>query len=695
MSDDIRWVRTHCSRMDHGGCALLVGVRDNRIVKIKGDPEGFLNRGYICTKGLAAADRLTHPSRLKHPLKRAGKRGEGRWDRISWPEALEEISRNLNRIKAEHGSKAVVFGQGMPKGLELFGLIRLANLFGSPNVIAVQDVCHAPREISGVHTCGFYPVADFHHRSELVVLWASNVTSTNEEGQVCSLLLERLKEGTPLIVIDPRRTPLADRAKIWLQVRPGADNALALGFLNVVISEGLYDRAFVEEWTHGFDELSRHVAEFTPERVSEITWVPAPLIREAARLYASARPAAIQWGNPIEQNIHTFDTVRGILCLMAICGNLDVPGGNVQPNDPKIMGLGEFVRADLLPAKRKEMLHASHGTIPRMMTVPPAYFRKAVLEGTPYPIRALYLQCANPLLAYADSPMTFDALMKLDFLAVSDIIMTPTANLADMVLPAATTFEFNDIGHYGLGHGCILARPKVVDPPSECWPDLKIINELGKRISPQEYWFEEDEGLLEEVLKPAGLTYAQFAEKGYLTGPDRFRKYLSGGFRTPTGKVELVLSQADKMGVPALPRFAGLPEEPDPDYPLVLTSCKSRYYLHSSYRWVDRLRKHRPHPRTEIHPETAGQYGIREGDEVVIETRSGSITQVAHLTDRIHRGVISSAYGWWFSEGESGPGLDWISSNFNMLTSAARLGKEFGTPNLKGIGCRIRKTSPP
>ncbi|MBN1104672.1 MAG: molybdopterin-dependent oxidoreductase, partial [Deltaproteobacteria bacterium] len=317
MVEDIRWLKTHCSRMDHGGCAILVGVRDNRIVKIKGDPEGFLNRGYVCPKGLASADRLTHPSRLKHPLKRAGERGAGRWDRISWPEALEEISGNLNRIREEHGPKSVVFGQGMPKGLELFGLIRLATLFGSPNVIAVQDVCHAPREVSGVHTCGFYPVVDFHHPTKLMVLWASNVTSTNEEGQVCSLLIDQLRQGTPLLVIDPRRTPLAERAKLWLQVRPGADNALALGFLNVVISEGLYDRDFAREWTHGFEELSGQVAEFTPERVSETTWVPASTIREAARLYASARPAAIQWGNPIEQNIHTFDTARAILCLMA------------------------------------------------------------------------------------------------------------------------------------------------------------------------------------------------------------------------------------------------------------------------------------------------------------------------------------------------------------------------------------------
>jgi len=686
--NEIRWFKTHCSRMDHGGCALLVGVKDDRIVKIKGDPAGFLNKGYICPKGMASADRLTHTSRLRTPLRRLGARGEGKWERISWADAIRETAARFNGIKSRYGARSVIFGQGMPKGLELFGLIRLATLFGSPNVIAVQDVCHAPREVSGIHTCGFYPVVDFHHKSDLIVLWGSNVTSSNEEGQICSLLLHQLDQKTPLIVIDPRKTELAGRADLWLQVRPGTDHALALAFLNVIIDEGLYDRPFVEQWTFGFRELQARVSAFTPEKVSGTTWVPADLIREAARKYAASRPAAIQWGNPIEQTVNTFDAARAILCIMAICGNLDVPGGNIQPVDPEVLSLAKFVRSDLLPSKRKEMLHAFHGTIPKMMTVPPAYFRKAVLEGEPYPVRAAYIQGANPLLAYADSTMTFEALGKLDFLVVSDIVMTPTAALADLVLPAATSFEFNDIGHYGLGHGYVLARPKIVDPPEECWPDIRILNELGKAISPPELWFENHEDLLETVLEPSGSTYEEFAGRGYLKGADRFRKYLENGFSTPTGKVELMLSQAEKLSVDPLPGFQGLPEEEDQEYPLVLTSCKSRFYLHSSYRWVERLRESRPHPKTEIHPETAERYGIREGGEIVVETRKGTISQTAHLTSAIHPKVVCAAYGWWhpLDDGQ----FDWKKSNYNMLTSAQKLGREFGTPNLKGVPCRVR-----
>ena len=693
METGVVWTKTHCSRMDHGGCAILVGTKNNRIVKIKGDRNGFLNQGYICPKGSAAFERLTHPDRLRYPLRRKGKRGAGEWERISWEEAIGTISRNFLEIKEKHGAKGVAFCQGMPKGMEHFVLIRLANLFGSPNVVAVQDVCHAPREVTGMHTCGFYPVTDFHHPSKTVLVWGSNATHTNEEGEICSLLLNQLKNGTRLIVIDPRKTDLAKRAQLWLQPRPATDHFLALSFLNVIIEEDLFDRSFVESWTYGFDDLADHVKDFTPEKVSHVTWVEPELIRKAARSYAEFSPAAIHWGNALEQNRHTFDAVRAITCVMAICGNLDIAGGNIAANEPKILPLGKYVRADLLPDKRKEMIHAAHGTIPRLMTVPPAFFRKAVLEENPYPVKGAYVQCVNPLMAYADSKLTFDALNRLDFLAVSDLFMTPTAALADIVLPAATSFEFDDIGHYGLGHGYVLARPKVVDPPKDCRPDIQILNDLGSAMTPKEHWFHDYRELIEMVMKPSGLTFKAFVEKGYLKGEDRFKKYEQNGFRTPTKKVELRLSTAEKFKLHPLPEAREIPDD-DSEYPLVLTSSKDRFYLHSAYRWVKTLREKSPDAMVEIHPDTAAAQGISEGDMVRIETRTGEICQKAQLTPDIHPRVISAAYGWWFPEEDVTQKDNWTRANFNMLTTTDDLGREFGTPNLKGIGCRISLVLP-
>ncbi len=691
MAEDIRWMKTHCARMDHGGCGLLVGVRGNTIVEIKGNPEGYLNEGYTCFKGRVSADRLTHPDRLKHPLRRVGERGEGKWQRISWDEALDEIAENLLKIKEKHGARAVGFGVGMPKGLEHFVLIRLANVFGSPNVVAIQDVCHAGREVTGLHTCGFYPVADFHHPTGLIFFWGSNLPSTNEEGNIYSQVAAQLKNGARMIVVDPRKTELARRADLWLQLRPGTAQALALGIIRVMWEESLYDKDFVEKYTYGFEDLVRQAEPYTPGKVEEITWVPADLVRRAARMYAEAKPAILQWGNAIEHDVNVFDAARVLACLMAISGNLEVPGGNVNALEPKVMGLGQFVRADLIPDKRKEMLGAHHGVIPRLMTAAPSFFRRAVLEGKPYPMRGYYGMCTNPMVAWADSRATYETFKGLDFSAVAEIFMTPTAAMADIVLPVAHQYEMNDIGHYGIGHGIILARPKVVEPPEECWPDMRILNEIGKRVSPPELWHEDHEEFLEDLLRPAGLTYREFVEKGYLKGPDSFRTYEAKGFQTPTGKVELRLSTAEKFMLKPLPEFTGFPEEDDPDYPLLVTSAKSRYYLLSSYRWVARLREKRPRPLVEIHPETAARYGIADGDEVVIETKYGAITQRARVTDTIHPRVVSAALGWWFPEASPETQYDWQRSNFNMLTSMKKLGKEFGTPNITNLPCRIRK----
>ena len=690
MAAGIRWVKTHCGRLDHGGCALKVGVKDNRIVEIKADPAGVLNRGYICPKPTASVERLHHRQRLRQPLKRRGARGSGKWDPVTWPQALSIISENLTRIRKQQGPRAVAFCQGMPKGLEHFALIRLANLFGSPNVTAVQDVCHAPREFSGRHTCGFYPVADYDHDTQMVVLWGSNSTDTNEEGQICSRLLRRIRQGSALMVVDPRRTELARRAQYWLPLRPGTDILLALAFLHVVITENRYDREFVEQWTHGFRQLADQAEDHPPEAVAETIGVPAKDIRTAARAYAAARPAAIGWGNAIEQNRHAFHTARALVCLMGICGNLDVAGGNIEAVDPPVLGLRQFVHSDRLPAKKEEMIHARQGTLPGLMTVPPSFLKRAILDHIPYPVNGVYLQGTNPLLTWADSRQTFAALDRLEFLAVSELFMTPTATMADIVLPAATQFEFDDIGHWGLGHGILLARPKVVDPPAGCRSDMQIINDLGKTLTDPDLWYGDCRDMLNEVLAPAGIDFDAFAHQGFLKAEQRFRKYATSGFRTPTGKVELALSRAERLKVSPLPQFLGSMTV-SPEFPLVLTSAKNPNFLHSSYRWVSKLRQRSVEPIVVIHPETAAGHGIRDGAPVVIETPGGQIVQSARLSQSVPPEVVCASYGWWFPEDKFSPQYDWQSANYNMLTTTESLGREFGTPNLKGIACRIRR----
>ena len=245
--------------MDHGGCGLLVHVEDGKIVRIQGDPDSPLNRGTVCAKGIAQVERLNHPDRLKHPLKRVGERGEGKWERISWEEALSLLARQIEDRVQQGEGRSIAFAQGTPKGLELYMMIRLANLLKIPTVVTPGSICHMPRETAATITCGFFPVPDYEHPPAAVLVWGSNLFQTNEEGIIGSQLRRALDRGAKLITIDPRKTLLASRADLWLQPRPGTDLALAIGMLKVIVEDGLYDKGFVEQWTVGFDELKEHL----------------------------------------------------------------------------------------------------------------------------------------------------------------------------------------------------------------------------------------------------------------------------------------------------------------------------------------------------------------------------------------------------------------------------------------------------
>jgi anaerobic selenocysteine-containing dehydrogenase len=676
--------------MDHGGCTLFVEVEDGRIAGISPDPDGPLSHGYICPKGRALADLHNHPSRLRKPLRRTGERGSGRWEEISWAEAMAFAAQGFNKVKETHGARAVAFCQGAPKGLEHFVLIRLANTFGSPNVVGPQNVCHMPREIAGMLTCGFFPAADYANPTGAVVVWGSNLTATNEEGVIRTRLLDRLKQDSPrLVVIDPRRTELARRADVWLPVRPGTDAALALGFLNVIIEEGLYDLEFVENYTHGFEDLRRRVQDFPPKKAAALAGVDPEKLMKAARIYGTARPGMIQWGNGIEQSGGNFDACRALVCLMAVTGNLDAPGGNYAPLPPPVVRLGDFVRADLLPGRAKDSISAPYGPAPGFVTVAPEYFKRAVLTGEPYPVRAAYVHVSNPVLAWADSRETDRALRSLDFLAVAETFMSPTAALADLVLPAATELEFDDLGHFGLAHGYILARPKAVEPPGEARPNAAIINELAHALGIGDSWWDDYEAMLADILAPAGIAYTELAEKGILRGPARYLKYKDKGFKTPTGKVELALSKTDKSGLDPLPGYAEKQGAADPDFPLVLGGHKSPYFFCSDHRYLESLRKREPEPSVWLHPETAAEAGVTDGSKVSVETKNGAIVLTAKVTDDVVPGVLSVVHGWWLPElGAENP-LSWSGTSLNVLTSSRILNKPFGTPDLRGLPARI------
>jgi anaerobic selenocysteine-containing dehydrogenase len=389
-------VKTYCARMDHGGCGLLVHVEDGKIVRIEGDPESPLNRGSVCAKGVAQMERLNHPDRLRHPLKRVGGRGEGKWERISWDEALSTLVQKIGEKIEQGDERSIAFAQGTPKGLELYMMIRLANLLKAPTVVTPGSICHMPRETASVITCGFFPVPDYDHPPALVLVWGSNLFQTNEEGIIGSQLRRALDRGAKLITIDPRKTLLASKADLWLQPRPGTDLALAIGMLKVIVEEGLYDREFVDQWTVGFEELRNHLKEYSLNQLAEITWVPAEEIIEVSRLFGQTRPACIQWGNAIEHNVHSVQSARALMILKAISGNLDSPGGNVKRSSPAIMRPSDFVLGKSFPEKRNQLLAPEFRLAATMGFTPSQVIVKAILSGKPHSIRILYIQGGKP-----------------------------------------------------------------------------------------------------------------------------------------------------------------------------------------------------------------------------------------------------------------------------------------------------------
>lgn len=688
-----QWLKTYCARFDHGGCGLKVLVDEGKAIRVLPDETNKRSKGYACAKGMASLERIYHPERLLYPLKRNGERGEGRWERISWDQALEYAAGQLNRIKEESGSQAVAFGQGAPKGLEYLMLIRLANFFGTPNLVTTGHVCHWPREFMGRMTCGFLPVPDYENPTQCVMLWGSNPFHTNEEGILgVHLKWSLIKSRPKLIVIDPYRTEIAKEADLWLQIRPGTDDLLTLGFLHIIINEQLYDENFVNEWTTGFELLKEHIQAYTPQLVSQGTWIPEEKIFQAARLYAEARPALIQWGNALENNgINTSQACRSLVILMAVTGNLDVPGGNIDAAIPPLMSLRKFIGIDHFPEKMKGTLHRHYGVSPRLPFVPSSLLIKTILEERPYPVKALFIQGSNPLITYAGSHMVLEAIRKLDFFMISEIFMTPTAAMADLVFPAATNMEYNDIGHYGLAHGYVLARPKILAPQGECRSDMEIINELAKRLGLGQYFWDDIQQCLEEIVAPSGLDYEQFRRQGILEGGKNYYKYREKGFRTPSGRVEIYSSIMEKEGYKPLPT-ANLSQKSDVTYPLIMINAKAKHFFHSGYRHIKSLRKKQGEPMVRIHPQTASEHEIAVGDKVALISPYGRIHLKAELSEALNTNVVKADYGWWFPEKGENELFAWKESNINILTSGnPPYDPVLGTTPLRSIPCRIER----
>jgi len=690
--EEIKKIRTVC-RSCHGGCGVIAQVKNGKVVKIEGDPDSPISYGTLCSKGLAITQIAYHPDRILHPMKK----GHLGWKRITWDEALDTVAYQFKKVIEQHGPESLFIGQGTGRDYESH-FSRFGNLLGTPNVLTAGHMCYLSRIGASLITCGRFPVCDYEGKPKCIVLWAVNPLWTNPDEYKGAGFWRAYKKGAKLIVIDPRKNFYTQKADLWLQLRPGTDAALAMGFFQVIIEEELYDKEFVTRYIHGWDAFMERVKEYPLYKVEQITWVDEELIREAARMYACTKPAGIHWGVPTEQTVNCTDFTRTAIGLMAATGNLDAPGGNVFHVPPKVRKVSEFSRHDALsPQQRGKRLGGEQYKLAaRMALITPKAAWEAMLTEKPYPLKAGIFVGTNPLITEANAKDIYAALQKLDFLAVADFFLTPTAELADIFLPAGTWLEQNHMAENWKFHGYVLARQKVVEI-GECWQDHKIFLELGKRMGQE--WWDTVEDTLDYLLEPTGLTWEQFKEKGYLKGDMVYYKYRQGGFSTPTRKVELYSSILEDWGRDPLPKYTEIPESPvsRPDlakeYPYILNAgLRTPTFFHSANRQVPWLREIRPDPIVEIHPDMAKKHGIKEMDWVWIESPRGRIKQKVKLNDGIDPGVVVAEHGWWFPEIKD-DGHGWDISNINLLTDDSHQSMDpvMGATNLRVLLCNISR----
>ena len=690
---EVKQVRTVC-RSCHGGCGVIAHVKDGKVVKVEGDPDSPISHGSMCSKGLAVTQLAYHPDRILHPMKKV----DGDWQRISWDEALDTVAGKFKEAQEKYGAESILIGQGTGRDFESH-FSRLGNMLGTPNMITAGHMCYLSRIAATLTTCGRHPAIDYAGNPKCIVMWGCNPLWTNPDEYKGVSFWGAYQNGAKLIVIDPRKGFLAKRADLWLQVRPGTDAALALGFHHVIIEEELYDKEFVSKYVHGWDEFVERVKnDYSLDRVEEITWVDRELIRKAARLYATTKPAGIHWGVPTEQTINCTDFTRAAVGLMAVTGNLDAPGGNVFHQPPGTRSISEFSNhRALTPEQRAKQLGGDkYRLASRMTIVTPKCAWDAILKEEPYPIKVGYLVGTNPVISRANAQEVYDALKKLDFLAVSDFFLTPTAELADIFLPAGTWLEQNHVADNWKFHGYVLARQKVVEI-GECWQDHKIFMELGKRMGQQ--WWNTVEDALDWLLEPTGLTWEQFKEKGYLKGESKFYKYKEKGFSTPTKKVEVYSTILEKWGADPLPKYTEIPESPVSQpklaekYPYILNSgYRTPTFFHSANRQLPWLREIRPDPIVELHPETAEKHDIRQGDWLWIESPRGRVKLRAKLNTGISPMVVVAEHGWWYPEVNT-PDRGWNISNINMLTDNSHESMDplMGATNLRVLLCNVNR----
>ena len=638
---------------------MLVTVEDGRAVRVAGDPEHPFTQGFLCAKVNRYLERTYHRDRLLHPLRRTGKKGTGTFTRITWNEALDEITERLGAIvRSTDGPQAVLpYSYAGTMGLIQGSSVdrRFFHALGASKLD--RTICSMAGTIGMRMTVGANIGADVEGipESDLVLLWGTNTLTSNPH--MWPFVRAARERGAPIIAIDPIRTRTAEQCDDWLAIRPGTDAALALGMMHVIFAEGLQDDDYLARHTVGAEGLRERAREYPPERVASITGLDAGTIETLGRRYGRAKAAFIRVNYGLQRHYGGGMAVRTIACLPAVTGHWRRVGGGVQLSTSGTFRFNNdaLQRPDLSPPVR---------TI-NMIRLGEALTQPDAGVGGP-PVRALVVYNSNPAAVAPDLGAVRRGLAREDlFTVVLEHFQTDTADWADIVLPATTQLEHWDV-HLAYGHFYATLNRPSIEPMGECKPNSEIFRLLGQRMGlPRELFGDDDLTLIRRALTGAtpgvpphelmrGVTMDALLEHGWvrLNVPRPYAPYADGGFPTPSGKCELYSARLEAMGLDPLPTFLAPYEHPAnvPElatrYPLTLISSPRHQFLNSTFVNVDSLRG-RAEPECLIHPDDAAIRGIDEGARVVVHNDRGEFVAAARVADTVRRGVVWAPSIWW------------------------------------------------
>ncbi len=721
------------------GCGIKTYVNSNgELVRVEGDENHPITNGRLCVRCLTIRDYVYNPDRVLYPMKRAREdRGKNKWERITWDEAYDTIAEKVKYFKDKYGAESILVmgGTGREGGPMLPAYAHAC--LGTPNACYTQSgySCYIPRVAGTTYVMGAtYPEMDYagglpgryddpmFKLPELIVFWGKEPLPSNGDGLFGHAAIDMMRRGSKLMSIDPRVNWVSTRADWHLRLRPGTDAALGMAMLNVIIEEDLYDHDFVDKWCYGFEQLAERVKEMPAEKAAEICDLDANQIREAARVYAAAKPAQIAWGLAIDQKSNGVQAGHCIMALEAITGNIDVPGGQLigDVNDGLELGfgwnnLGPELQSKILgikeyPAYVGLVLNAQCDMVLDAL--------EAGDDAKYYPFKMGVFEDTNFLAGTcaAQPKRWHDAMVKnLEWCFGIDVWMTPTIQATcEIFLPLSSTVEHDTVvyTHYGASPIMAGAVNKSITV-GDCKGDCEIFYELGLRCMPINFEKYKD---YYDFLADYRLAYKKSFEElreevvHQKTEMCGYYKYESGrlrpdgmpGFNTPTGRVELYSTMFRQFGEDPLPYYeepqlspVSTPEKME-EYPFVLTTGARTYcYFHSEGKQIPYLREMNPDPLIEINPEDALKHGITDGQWVEVASPFGKCVLKAKVSQIVKPGVVHAQHGFWFPEKDpEEPSLYEVwRSNINELIPHFMVGKlGFGAP-FKCLICSVKPVS--